>query len=149
MTQKTAAFVTVVSGLPRSGTSMMMMMLKEGGLPVLTDHVRTADGENPKGYFEYEPVKKTRADASWVSEAVGKAVKVVHLLMCDLPPDYQYRVLLMRRMLPEVLASQQKMLAAQGQCGANISEERLAEIFGRQMDDLVTWLSEQSNCAVL
>ena len=149
MVQKAEAFATIVSGLPRSGTSMMMMMLEAGGLPVLTDQVRTADQENPKGYYEYEPVKKTRADASWASEALGKAVKVVHLLMYDLPKDHRYRVVLMRRNLDEVLASQQSMLAAQGQRGADMSDNRLAKIFDKQMETLVAWLARQSNFEVL
>ena len=74
-------FVTVVSGLPRSGTSMMMQMLAAGGMPVLTDGVRAADPDNPRGYFEFEPAKRTAADGAWVGEAVGKAVKLVHLLV--------------------------------------------------------------------
>ena len=142
-------FVTVVSGLPRSGTSMMMMMVEAGGVPILTDQVRTADQENPRGYYEFEPVKKTRTDASWVARSVGKAVKVVHLLVHDLPAAYHYRVVLMRRDLDEVLASQKAMLGRQGRTGADLSPEKLAEIFRSQMDELIDWLAGQANFKVL
>ena len=80
-------FVTIVSGLPRSGTSLMMQMLQAGGLPVLTDAVRATDEDNPRGYLEFEPVKHTRDDPSWLDGAAGKAVKMVHLLLQTLPSD--------------------------------------------------------------
>jgi len=81
-------FITIVSGLPRSGTSMMMQALQAGGMPVLTDEIRTSDIENPKGYYEFEPVKKTKDDPSWVPQAIGKVVKMVYRLLYDLPKDY-------------------------------------------------------------
>jgi hypothetical protein len=84
-------FVAVVSGLPRSGTSMRMQMLKAGGMPVLTDQLRTADEDNRQGYFEFDPVKRTRRDASWVKGAVGRAVKVIYMLLPDFPGEYEYR----------------------------------------------------------
>lgn len=142
-------FVTVISGLPRSGTSMMMMMVEAGGVPILTDQVRAADQENPRGYYELEAVKKTRLDASWVAGSVGKAVKVVHLLLYDLPVAYHYRVILMRRNLNEVLASQKTMLDRQGGKGANLSPQKLADVYRSQMEKLVTWLGEQTNFQVL
>ena len=94
-------YITIVSGLPRSGTSMMMQMIHNGGIPALTDEVRVADEDNPKGYFEFEPVKKTKEDPSWVPQAVGKVVKMVHLLLLDLPLEQSYRVIFMRRSLDE------------------------------------------------
>ncbi len=142
-------FATIVSGLPRSGTSMMMMMLEAGGLPVLTDHLRSADQENPRGYYEYEPVKKTRSDSSWVKDAGGTVVKVVHLLLYDMPAAHSYRVVLMRRNMDEVLASQKQMLERQGQKGANMPPDRLAKIFSDQMAKLVKWLADQPNFQVL
>ncbi|MFQ5490641.1 MAG: sulfotransferase family protein, partial [Phycisphaerae bacterium] len=90
MTEPNDGFVNIVSGLPRSGTSMMMKMIEAGGIAVLTDHVRQADEDNPKGYYEFEPVKKTKHDASWLEQAGGKVVKMVHLLLLDLPLTYQY-----------------------------------------------------------
>ena len=77
--------ITIVSGLPRSGTSMMMQMLQAGGIPILTDNVRQADDDNPRGYYEFEPVKRTKQDPSWLNAANGKAVKMVYLLLRDLP----------------------------------------------------------------
>lgn len=90
-------YITIVSGLPRSGTSMMMKMLEQGGLPVVTDRLRTADDDNPNGYYEFEPVKKTRDDPSWLPDARGKVVKMVYSLLRDLPADFKYRVVFMRR----------------------------------------------------
>ena len=141
--------VVIVSGLPRSGTSMMMQMIEAGGVPVLSDARRSADNDNPRGYYEYEPVKSTRKDASWVTNAVGKAVKVVHLLLMDLPAVHQYKVVFMRRPLEEVLASQTKMLHRKGQDGASLSPEQLAKAFGRQLDKVASWLADQSTFDVL
>lgn len=106
--------VTIVTGLPRSGTSMMMRMLEAGGLPVLVDGRRGADIDNPNGYYEFEPVKETRTDASWVEGARGRAVKMVYRLLYDVPAEFRYRVLFMRRDLGEILASQRKMLTRHG-----------------------------------
>lgn len=103
--------VVVVSGLPRSGTSMMMHMLSEGGLPILTDGVREADADNPHGYFEYEPVKSLKTNSDWVSNARGKAVKVVSPLLRHLPQGFKYRVIYLRRAIREILASQACMIA--------------------------------------
>jgi len=104
--------VVVVSGLPRSGTSMMMNMLVSGGVPSFEDGERAADVDNPKGYFEFERIKdlETETDKSYVRHARGKAVKVISFLLPYLPPDNFYRVIFMRRDLDEILASQDKML---------------------------------------
>ena len=136
----TRDFVTIVSGAPRSGTSMMMRMLAEGGIPALTDGVRQPDRDNPHGYFEYEPVKRTRDDASWLDGARGRAVKMVHVLLRDLPADRACRVILMRRDLTEMLASQRLMLERLGREKGKISDERMAEIFAAQLDDTERWL---------
>ncbi len=142
-------FVTIVSGLPRSGTSLMMQMLSAGGMPVLTDSVREADEDNPRGYFEFEPVKRTKDDAGWVADARGKAVKMVYLLLKELPAAHQYRVILMRREMSEVLASQRAMLERLGRAGADVGNERMAAIFEEQMSSVVSWLRAQPNFAVL
>ena len=109
--------IFVVSGLPRSGTSMAMKMLEAGGLQVVTDNVRTADDDNPKGYYEDERVKDLGRDGNraWLREARGKAIKIISFLLKDLPPDNNYKVLFMERDLAEVLASQQKMLDHRGE----------------------------------
>ncbi len=106
--------VIVVSGLPRSGTSMMMQMLAAGGLDIMTDQVRAADDDNLAGYYELEAVKRTREEASWLQDAPGKAVKVIYRLLEYLPDDYHYQVLFMQRPLEEVIASQQLMLQRRG-----------------------------------
>jgi len=109
--------IVIVSGLPRSGTSMMMKMLDAAGIPIMTDAVRTADVDNPKGYFEYERVKDLEKDPdrSWVRAARGKALKVISWLLKDLPDDNAYRIVFMRRDIDEVLASQNKMLVHRGE----------------------------------
>ncbi|HEY8517284.1 MAG TPA: sulfotransferase [Candidatus Binatia bacterium] len=109
--------IIIVSGLPRSGTSMMMKMLDAAGIPIMTDQVRTPDIDNPKGYFEYERVKdlEKEQDKSWVRQARGKALKVISWLLKDLPDDNAYRIIFMRRDIDEVLASQNKMLKNRGE----------------------------------
>ncbi len=135
-------FVTVVSGLPRSGTSLMMQMLAAGGMPLLTDHRRSADESNPRGYFEYEAVKQLRADRSWLSNARGQAVKIIHLLLSELPNDgaIEFRVILMRRAIGEVLASQRKMLARSGKPAPAVSDEQLGKIYLSQMEKAMQWI---------
>jgi hypothetical protein len=142
-------FVTVVSGLPRSGTSMMMQVLEAGGMPMLTDHIRKSDEDNPKGYYEFEPVKKTSEDSSWVPDAVGKVIKMVYRLLYDLPGDYKYRVVFMRRNIEEILVSQDKMLERSGQKGADISNEKLAELFKTDLEKVDKWIAEQDNFSVI
>lgn len=124
--------VVVVSGLPRSGTSMVMQMLKTGGLPLLTDGRRPPDADNPNGYFEYEPAKNAHRDASWLSEAEGRAVKIVAPLLSGLAPDLPCRVIFMNRDMGEVLNSQAAMLKRQGKKGSGLADERLADIFSAQ-----------------
>lgn len=108
--------IIVVSGLPRSGTSMAMRMLEAGGLPTVTDGVRAADDSNPHGYYEHERVLDLDkgGDTTWLAEARGRAVKVVSALLPYLPERYAYKVIFMRRDLREVIASQHTMLAKRG-----------------------------------
>ena len=142
-------YVTVVSGLPRSGTSMMMEMLAAGGVPVLTDGARAADPDNPRGYFELESVKGTASDAGWLADAPGKAVKVIHFLLPELPSGYEYRVLFMHRDMREALASQETMLRRQGRRGADLDSRQLAEIFASQLRRVREWVAGQSHFATL
>jgi hypothetical protein len=106
--------VVVVSGLPRSGTSMIMQMLHAGGMPILTDGQRSADDDNPLGYFEFEPVKQLYRTTEWIGQAAGKAVKVVAPLVRALPVRAGYRVILVERDHDEILASQAKMIEHRG-----------------------------------
>lgn len=148
--QNEQRFITVVSGLPRSGTSMMMKMLEVGGIPPMTDNIRTADDDNPKGYYEYERVKKMpEGDVAWVKDAQGKVVKVIAALLEYLPEDYIYKVLFMRRSMDEILASQKQMLIRSGKPTDEISDEKLAELYGKHVAKVENWMSQQSNLKVL
>ncbi len=139
-------YVTVVSGLPRSGTSMMMKMLDVGGIAPLIDNIRTADEDNPGGYYEFEPVKKTREDSSWVAQAVGRVVKLVHLIILDLPTTYQYRVIFMRRHLDEVVKSQNVMLERKGKNTADLPPERLKSIYLAQIQKVQQYMQDHAAC---
>ncbi len=141
--------IVIVSGLPRSGTSMMMKMLDAGGLPVLTDGIRAADEDNPKGYYEFERVKQIEHDQSWLPEARGKAVKMISALLKHLPADYRYKVIFMQRAMPEVLASQRQMLIRRGEAPDKVSDERMAELFERHLEQVQAWLAEQPHMDTL
>ena len=144
MSTATSEYLTIVSGLPRSGTSMMMRMLELGGLPVLTDRLRAADDDNPNGYYEYEAVKQTAEDSSWLEGSEGNAVKMVYRLLYDLPADHQYRVLFMRRNLDEVLASQQVMLSRHG-IADEVSQTQMMKLFRAEIDSFYKWVEGQSH----
>ncbi len=122
--------ITVVSGLPRSGTSMMMRAMQAGGLPVLADGLREADEDNPHGYFELELVKKTLHDGTWIAGARGKVVKVIARLLVDLPAGERYKIVFMRRDLDEVLRSQRKMLERRGEPPGPPDEEMRSLLLG-------------------
>ena len=123
--------IVVVSGLPRSGTSMLMKMLDAGGMAIMTDSERTADIDNPKGYFEYERVKdlEKETDKSYVREGRGKVLKVISFLIKDLPDDNDYRVIFMRRDLDEVLASQNKMIQRLGTEDSTAAQDAMKEAY--------------------
>jgi hypothetical protein len=144
MSTATSEYLTIVSGLPRSGTSMMMRMLELGGLPVLTDEQRGADDDNPNGYYEFEAVKQTADDPSWLEGSEGSAVKMVYRLLYDLPTDRQYRVLFMRRNLDEVLASQQVMLNRHG-VKDEVSHAQMMKLFRAEIDAFYKWVEKQSH----
>lgn len=142
--------VIVVSGLPRSGTSMMMKMLAAGGVPPLTDRIREADSDNPQGYYEFERVKKLdKGDNAWLVQAPGKAVKVISQLLKYLPADYEYRVIFMRRHMDEVLASQQKMLVNRGEDPTAVTDETMAGLFAAHLEQVTQWLVQQPNMTTL
>jgi hypothetical protein len=141
--------IVVVSGLPRSGTSMMMRMLAEGGLPVITDELRGADEDNPNGYFELEVVRQLKeGNAAWLKEANGKAVKVISALLEYLPQDYQYKVIFMERESRETLASQKKMLDHRGEA-PRLSDEDMERQFHEHLAAVKPWLIRQPNMEVL
>ena len=148
MSVATAEFLTIVSGLPRSGTSMMMRMLECGGLAVLTDQIRTPDDDNPNGYYEFEAVKQTKEDDAWLQGSEGKAVKMVYRLLYDLPADRTYRVLFMRRKLDEVLASQRVMLERHG-VADSVSEAQMSALFRSEIDSFYKWVEGQRNIELI
>jgi hypothetical protein len=139
--------IIVVSGLPRSGTSLMMQMLANGSVEIVTDHVRTADTDNPRGYYELEKVKRLRQDSSWLPEARGKAFKMVSQLLYDLPATERYRIVFMERDLDEILDSQEKMLV---RLGLKVPpRERIRASFVLHLERLHDWLRQQRNMGVL
>jgi predicted AlkP superfamily phosphohydrolase/phosphomutase/tetratricopeptide (TPR) repeat protein len=141
--------VTVVAGLPRTGTSMMMQMLVAGGLPPLTDGKRVADSDNPHGYLEFEPATRLREDQSWLPQAKGKVVKIVAQLLRHLPKGFHYRVVFMHRDLREVIASQQAMLTRLGRTGGQLAPERLSTVLEGQVEQVAAWLRRQPNIRVI
>lgn len=144
-----AAPIVVVSGLPRSGTSMMMKMLAEGGLQVVTDAVRSADEDNPNGYFEFEPVKKlAEGQDAWLKDAGGKLVKVISALLEHLPANYTYRVVFMEREIKEILVSQQKMLQRRNEA-ATVTDDDLEARFREHLKATKYWLARQPHLSVL
>jgi hypothetical protein len=137
-------FITVVSGLPRSGTSMMMSALEAGGLPLLVDHIRGADANNPKGYYEFERVKKLpKGDDAWLWTAQGKAVKIISALLEFLPPKFEYKVIFMERDLGEILSSQSRMLERNGkQADHPISQVEITQSYQDHLVKIKQFLDE-------
>lgn len=142
--------IYIVSGLPRSGTSMMMKMLEAGGLYPVTDNERTADEDNPKGYYEFERVKKMQeGDTEWVKEAPGKVVKVISYLIRHLPAGYEYKVIFMRRAMGEILASQKKMLINRGEPTDKVSDEELTFLYEKHLEQIFAWINANPNFSCL
>lgn len=143
-------FITIVSGLPRSGTSMMMMMLEAGGLAPMTDGIRAADADNPKGYYEFERVKKIKEDTAWLPEARGKVVKMISQLLLDLPAEYEYRIIFMRRKMEEILASQKEMLVRRGtNKPGGPGDEEMGKMLGMHVDQVLRTMSGRDNVELL
>ena len=138
----------IVSGLPRSGTSLMMSMLEAGGLGVLTDGIRAPDEDNPKGYYEFERVRQIEHDQAWLEDARGKAVKMIAELLKHLPPEYSYKVIFMRRNLEEILASQRQMLIRRGEPTDKVSDEDMARMFRNHLLRVEAWITERPNVDV-
>ena len=137
--------ITIVSGLPRSGTSLMMQMLEAGGLPPLTDGERESDTDNPKGYYEFERVKKLKdGDTAWLPQAEGKAVKVISALLSHLPDSYSYRVVFMRRKMEEILASQEKMLTRRAE-DKKVEDDEMADLYRKHLRETFDWIENQPN----
>ncbi len=147
--QKLRGTVYIVSGLPRSGTSMLMQMLEAGGLPIFTDRERTADESNPKGYYEHEAVKSLARNKKWLPQAEGKVVKVIANLLPHLPPSHRYKVVFMERDLHEILASQRKMLQRLGKRTQDDTYPTgLMHEYERQLEKVKQWASRSANVEI-
>ncbi len=144
-----APFVTVVAGLPRSGTSMIMQMLDAGGIEILTDRKRKADADNPKGYYEHEKATQLRKKRDWVASAVNKAVKIVAQLLPYLPDDVPARIVFIERDLDEVLASQKTMLARMKKDDSRFSDTQIRAAYVRQLERVKEQLEGSDNVWVL
>lgn len=141
-------YITIVSGLPRSGTSMMMRMLEAGGIPALTDDLRTPDEDNPNGYYEFEDVKSIENYTTWIDRAPGHSVKMVYSLLEHLPTDLEYRIVFMRRDVGEILESQKAMLERSG-IETDIPDSTMKTLFERQLRQFYTWLPSQSHLRLI
>jgi hypothetical protein len=143
--------VVVVSGLPRSGTSMLMSMISAGGLEEVVDGVRQADDDNPRGYHELEAVKDLdkNGDTAWLDDAHGKVVKIISFLLQHLPATHHYKIVFVRRSLQEVLASQQKMLDRRGASGGDAADAEMARVFAAHLSKIERQLAARKNCEVL
>jgi len=140
--------ITIVSGLPRSGTSLMMQMLAAGGMSILSDGERRADVDNPRGYLEWERIKQLPKDPTCIAEAEGKAVKVISQLLLSLPPQHEYRVIFMERPLPEVMASQDEMLRRRGTFDPSEDSSVMVRAFQDHLYQIDAWLNSKPNIAV-
>lgn len=141
------AEIIIVSGLPRSGTSLMMQILGSGGVPLATDQARPADIDNPRGYFEWSKTKQSKRDISWLADVRGTAVKLVSPLLYELPPNLRYRIIFMRRDMDEMLLSQEAMLRRLGR--APVPRDEMKRSYLRHLERLQHWLGQQPNMAVL
>lgn len=151
MKRRFSDFITVVSGLPRSGTSMMMKMLDSGNMPLLTDEIRKADEDNPKGYYEYEKVKKLEDDNSWLGLARGKTIKIVSPILYHLKFDsgYKYKIIFMLRDLDEILASQKKMAERLNTDEEKIRDNILKNEYSSHLEEIENWMEQQENIDLL
>ena len=135
--------IFVVTGPPRSGTSLMMNLLMAAGLPILADENRPADASNPNGYFEYAPVKASSRSTEWVESASGRAVKVIDRLLPTLPRDRHYCLIVMERPAKEVIASQNRMLTRLGEPQGELPTARLEKMLAIQAVETRALLVEE------
>jgi hypothetical protein len=136
-------WITLVSGLPRSGTSLMMQMLSAGGIPPLTDGLRAADDDNPAGYFELERIQQLATDSSWLNEARGRSIKIISLLLYDLPPGLPCRILFMQRNLDEILASQRIMLQRRNVVDPGPADDPMRRHFENHLVKVQRWINDR------
>jgi len=137
--------IIVVSGIPRSGTSMVMKMLDAGGLDVVTDNIRKADNDNPMGYYEYEKVKSLEKDNTWLDEMKGRGIKIISHLLYSLSLHLSYKIIFMERDMQEILASQRKMYERLQKAPGNIKDSVLATKFNLHLRKIYGWIGQKSN----
>jgi hypothetical protein len=139
--EKSGKTFVLVSGLPRSGTSLMMQMLEAGGLPPMTDKVRTADIDNPRGYYEWEAIKQIakKPELLDAAEVEGRAIKCISMLLPALPTKHQYKVIFMMRPIAEVLTSQQAMTSRLGTKGAALAHDQLERGLRAHREEMRRW----------
>ena len=135
--------ITIVSGLPRSGTSLMMQMLVAGGMTALSDGERRADTDNPRGYLEWERIKQLPNDPGCIAEGEGKVVKVISRLLLALPAGHEYRIVFMQRPLPEVLASQDEMLRRRGTYKEGANPAAISAAFEKHLREVYAWMDSK------
>ena len=140
--------LVIVTGLPRSGTSLVMSLLAAGGHPILEDHRRAPDPDNPRGYYEFEPVKSLMRDNTWLHAHAGQAIKIISTLLPFIPPDLPLDVIWIQRHLPEVLASQSTMLMRAGKPLA-ANPALLATAFQKQTMATEAFLTRRPRTRVL
>jgi hypothetical protein len=140
--------ITIVSGLPRSGTSLMMQMLAAGGMPVVSDGERQADADNPRGYYEWERIKLLPQQPDLIAEAEDKVVKVISQLLFSLPAARNYQIVFMERPLPEVVASQAEMIRRRGTSGAALPPAALIAGLGAHLNQVNAWLKGKPSIVV-
>jgi hypothetical protein len=134
--------VIVVSGLPRSGTSLMMQMLASAGVPLQQDGVRAPDVSNLRGYFEWDEIKQLPRNPGLIGECEGKAVKIISSLLMSLPAGFDYRILFMERRVEDVLASQTQMIARLGTRAASLPERQMVQALAAHRSQVVQWLEK-------
>ncbi|HHJ34551.1 MAG TPA: tetratricopeptide repeat protein, partial [Gammaproteobacteria bacterium] len=140
--------INIVTGLPRSGTSMMMQMLQKGGLTLLSDEQRQADENNPRGYYEYADVMRLHTDNSWIGEGIDRCLKVIAQLIQNLPDEYDYRIVFMQRDMDEVLASQSTMLGRL-KSAQQSDDNNIRKAYNVQLNQLDRWISTKNNIEIL
>lgn len=141
--------ITIVSGLPRSGTSMMMKILEVGGMETITDGIRKANEDNPHGYYEYEMVKRIKVDTTWVRKTRGKVFKMISQLLFELPSNEKYKIIFMQRRMNEILASQRKMLVHMGNSDDSVSDEKMGKFLNKHLSKIMKWMADRKYISVL
>ena len=141
--------IYIVSGLPRSGTSMMMQMLIEGGLKPYTDNKRAADENNPKGYFEHEAVKNLAGNKKWLKDLKNKLVKIISHQLFYLPSKYNYKIIFMHRDIKEIILSQTKMLKKSNKKAAEAYPYSLEIQYKKNLSQVMEWANDNYNVSMI